>query len=498
MTTQTRTALEPRTARAHFLVDNLDLAQATGVEEAEWEPFQIAHLNSDAAFRIENKSRQIAWSFVIAAEAVALALLKDPVASSSIFESINLSEASQKIDYARAVYEALGVRSGLPKLTKDSSLALEFDGGISRGGSSIESLPARPPRGKARRNFYGDEFAHVMSDRDIYKAAIPVTSKGGRFRLGSSPLGASGVFYEVFTESFQPYPGYQRKTTPWWQCFSFCSDVLEAIRKAPELSTAERVERYGRPRLVAIYENMVLEDFQQEYEAAFVDETTAWLTWDEIKAASDERLLCASAKARPGNLAEAYSAIAKLEEWIQLGTVEKVFHGGYDVGRTRNTSELGLVGTTTTSSHPLRLHLSLDQLEFGDQEAIIERVLTSLPVAKFLIDRNGLGMQLAENMGRRFPSKAEGVDFGNASKQLWATNVKMLFQTNRVQIPVDRDLAYQLHSIKKVVTASKKNVYDTEKNEKHHADMFWMLALALTAAQTRAPSELPEPRGWRQ
>ena len=46
-------------------------------------------------------------------------------------------------------------------------------------------------------------------------------------------------------------------------------------------------------------------------------------------------------------------------------------------------------------------------------------------------------------------------------------------------LPLDRDLAYQIHSIRRLKTASgTKNKYDTEGNEKHHADKFWALALA--------------------
>jgi phage FluMu gp28-like protein len=61
--------------------------------------------------------------------------------------------------------------------------------------------------------------------------------------------------------------------------------------------------------------------------------------------------------------------------------------------------------------------------------------------------------------------------------------MKMLFQKRLIPIPKDRDLAYQIHSIKKTVTASRNLVFDTEKNEKHHADKFWALALAVSAAR---------------
>ena len=101
-----------------------------------------------------------------------------------------------------------------------------------------------------------------------------------------------------------------------------------------------------------------------------------------------------------------------------------------------------------------------------------------------LIDQNGIGNQLAEGLSNRYPGKAEGVLFTNASKGLWATDTKMLVQQRKTPIPVDRDLAYQVHSIKKLVTASKNLVFDTDTNEKHHADKFWAWALALAAAKS--------------
>src|ERR1043165_5522080 len=113
------------TDRAQLLTEHLNLPNATGVEDAKWERFQVAHLNDDSTFRIENKSRQIAWSWLAAAEAVAEAVLE---AQSSVFVSITLEEAKEKIRYSRSVLENIeGVR--LPKIKTDNQLEIEFDNG---------------------------------------------------------------------------------------------------------------------------------------------------------------------------------------------------------------------------------------------------------------------------------------------------------------------------------------------------------------------------------
>jgi phage FluMu gp28-like protein len=461
------------TDRAQLLTEHLNLPNATGVEDAKWERFQVAHLNDEGTFRIENKSRQIAWSFIAAAEGVAEAVLDE---RSSIFVSITLDEAKEKIRYARTVFENLeGVN--LPKIKSDNQLLLEFD-----NGARLISHSSRPPRGKARMNVYLDEFAHVKHDRQIYTAALPVISKGGRLRIGSSPMGASGVFWEVDTQSMRAYPGYTRRRTPWWEVEAFCLNVSEARNMAPAMLTSERVEMFGNDRIKAIYANMPLEDFQQEYEAEYVDEVTAWITWEEIKANQDAELLCGIGQMRGNDMSRVNAAINQVKQWLQDKKVETVFSGGMDIGRTRNTSELYLVGESTTNTYPLRLALTMDNTEFDDQQSVVANVMANLPVKKLLIDQTGIGRNLAENAAKKFGQKVEGVDFTNATKQFWAGNTKMVLQQKKAPIPIDRELAYQIHSIKKLITPSKNVVFDTDRNEKHHADKFWALALAHSAA----------------
>ena len=467
----------PKTERCAFLVDNLDLPEAAQFEDARWEHFQLEHLQDDSQFRIENKSRQIAWSWLVAAEAVADAILNGV---GTIFQSINLGEAQEKIRYAHNVRYALPSSMRL-KLITDNKQELEFD-----NGARLISLPGNPQRGKAQMNVVFDEFAHIQKDAAVYTAALPVATKGNRrIRAGSSPMGASGRFWEIFTEQLRPYPGYRRKRTPWWEVQAFCKNVREARHLAPALETSQRVDLFGNDRIKALYANMPEEDFQQEYECKFVDESTAWITWDEIKAnqqAHSGHIIMAAGK--NDAIDQALAAIDQLAELVGSGEAEGAFGAGYDVGRTRNTSELYLVGISTLKSYPLRLAITLDNCDFDNQLDVLTKALKKLPILKILIDQNGIGRNLAESVMKRYPTKAEGVDFTNTTKKLWATEGKMLFQQRRAPIPVDRALAYQIHSIKRQITAAKNMVFDTEKNEKHHADKFWALMLALTAAKT--------------
>jgi len=187
------------TERCQFLIECLDLPGASGIPTAKWEHFQLEHFNCDNRFRIEVKSRQIAWSFTSAAEAIANAILYN---QNSLFISINLEESKEKIRYAHSIYEHLqGVR--VPQIKYLNQLGMEFE-----GGARVLSLFS--PRGKPGFNVYLDEFAHFQHDRKQYTEAVPVITKGGRLRIGSSPMGSSGMFWEVFKQPIKQYPTYTR------------------------------------------------------------------------------------------------------------------------------------------------------------------------------------------------------------------------------------------------------------------------------------------------
>jgi len=458
-----------------FLIEYLNLPEAVGDPDASWEMFQLQYLNNPSLFGIDDKSRQVGWSWTAAAEAVASACLTPR--TPHIFVSITQEEAAEKIRYARSVIEALD-REVRPRLIRDNAFELEFS-----NGSRLISHPCRPPRGKARANIYLDEFAHYPKDRAIYQAALPAISKGGKLRIGSTPLGARGMFWEIFTESMRKYPGYQRRLIPWWVTQSMCVDTEAAALEASALPTETRVERFGTDRLKQIFENMPLEDFQQEYECAWLDETVSWIDWDLIKRnqslAQEERLIYFRAK----GVGQAMQIVSDVARMVTEGRIEDVLVGGEDIGRVRDTTEIILLGKNTQlGSLPYRLGITLDRIEYEDQKAVNRRLLSSLPITSFLIDRNGIGANLAEDMAREFP-QAQGVTFTSGTKELWAVEAKLRAQRGEVPLPLDRDLAYQIHSIRRKITAAKNSQYDPDANEKHHADMFWAWALAIWAGK---------------
>jgi phage FluMu gp28-like protein len=464
--------VELKSLKAQWAVEFIDLPKAAHNDAAIWEKFQIDFLNNESRFGIDVKSRQIAWSFTAAVDAYADSRI-DP-GWPHVFVSINMDEATEKILYLKAILEATD-EPARPKIVRDSVTYIEFD-----DGSRFISHPCRPVRGKAGTRVYLDEMAHYreMLDRQIYLASLPATIKGsGYLRIGSSPLGAKGMFWEIATEGMKKWPGFDgnRNFVPWWQVRALCNNIKTAKTVAPLMQTHERVYQFGNTALIEIFDNMFLEDFQQEYECAWMDEVSAWITWEIIQQNQNADLLHFKAN----GVDEALALIPKIAESVVGGQMEAAFTGGIDIGRKHDKTELIVCGKGLLGQLPVRAMVTLSNVKYDDQEECLRQIITRLPFTQVLIDQNGIGAQLAENLGRT--GKAQGVNFTNATKELWAVQARLEAERNKTPLPPDRDLAYQIHSIKKYVTASKNNVFDAQRNSEHHADKFWAWALAIYA-----------------
>lgn len=457
------------TEKAEWAVEFIDLPRAADEQSAEWEWFQIQFLNNRTRFGLDRKSRQVGWSFTAALDAVVDGTLNPN--TPHIFTSINQEESQEKIRYVKQIIAAID-KPMRPRILRDSLTTVELE-----NGSRFISHPQRPPRGKPRARVYLDEYAHYKAEMDrlIYTAALPATTKGdGYIRIGSSTMGARGMFWEIDTESTRKWPDFRRTMIPWWTVRAFCRNVPEAASLAAYMSTEERVAVFGTRAIRAIFANMFLEDFQQEYECAYVDEASAWISWATIQKNQDPDLLYFTAR----NVDDGLALIEDVRQAQLDGLIEPVLYGGIDIGRHRDLTELVAGGRSTTGQTPVRLLISLAQTPFDDQVRLFSALLTRVPFAGVLVDQNGIGMQMAEQLERT--GRAEGVTFTNETKELWAVHARLQAERGLTPLPQYRDLAYQIHSIKKKVTAAKNNVFDNDRNsDKHHADMFWAWALYL-------------------
>jgi hypothetical protein len=293
----------------------------------------------------------------------------------------------------------------------------------------------------------------------VYRGSTAlILRSNGQLTGCSTPLGRRGIFWEIAREEIRKYPHHTRQDVPWWLCRFFCTDTAHAAIEAPDMPTEERVERFGRPAIVEQFDSLDLDDFQQELEGRFVDESYSFFPYDLVLPNTTDEL----------TLADDFTDVPEPEGRIVAG---------FDVGRTRDRSELA-VFEEVDGRFTCRLLRTYAEAPFAEQEADLRRLFEVLPVARLSIDRSGIGMNLAENLARDFPQVVPE-NFTNDAKERWATDFKILLQRREVVLPRNRDLVAQIHSIKKRVLGSGKVAFDAERTARGgHADRFWAMALA--------------------
>jgi phage FluMu gp28-like protein len=440
-------------------------------EPLVFEPYQLAFLESTSRYRWVEKSRQVGYSFLFACEATARAHLRD--AHTAVMVSYNLEDAKEKINYARQLAEELPL-AYRKKLITDSKTELGFlSNGASKRISRIISNPSKAPRGK-KGDIYLDELAHYANDREVYKGSTALILRSrGQLTGCSSPLGRRGVFWEIAKQELRKYSAYWRQQVPWWLCRFFCIDVVRAAKEAPLMPTEERVRAFGTKDIQDQFDSLALDDFQGEFENNFLDESYSFYPYELILPCTSDDLELA-------------------DDFATFGDVQGRLVAGFDVGRKRDLSELSIF-EELGGKKVCRLLRSYDKVPFADQENDLRRMLTMLPIGRFSIDQNGIGMHLAENLGRDF-GQVVPETFSNESKEIWATDFKILLQRKDVVLPKDRELVAQIHGVKRGLTPTGKPSFEVERDAggRGHGDRYWSVALACQKERGPLPGAVSE------
>ncbi len=422
------------------------------------EAYQMGFLNNQASFRAVEKARQTGYSFIFAIESLARSHLRPT--QTSVFVSYNLADAKEKITYCKQLHEELPLEYQ-KKQVVDSKLELGFRSNSSGGRvSRIISNPSKAPRGK-HGDIYLDELAHCVNDREIYKGSTAlILRSGGQLTVCSSPLGRRGMFWEIAREEIRPYKAYNRQSVGWWLCSEFCKDTRNAGRLSSDLDTVNRVERFGTDKIIEQFESLPLEDFQQEFEVLYCDETLTFFPYE---------LILSNTTLETEDLVTDFAGLNKCKGRLVAG---------FDVGRKQDLSELAVFESLDDGRLKCRMIRSYRRATFESQEADLRALMTLAPIARLSIDQSSIGMQLAEKLATEFPGVVVQEVFTSERKEMWCTDFKISLQRKLIDLPKDRDLIAQIHSIRKQVTPGGRVTFDAARDSSGHADRFWACALA--------------------
>lgn len=422
-------------------LDAVDVSKALGLIIYErMYRYQREAIVSNARFRWYCWSRQIGKSDGISFRRISRGIARK---RNQLFLSAGerqsrelMMKAKQHCEMLRLAFKYSEQDGGVFEDVKYRSLEIK----IPDAGIRIIGLPANP---MTARGFTGDvfldEFAMHMCDREIWAAMFPSVMRGqGELDVASTPKGKQNMFYELAAN-----PAFEHQTVT----------IHDAIEQGlPDVDPDELQRAIGDPEM-----------WRQEFLCEFIDEATAFLTLDVIRACENESL--------PYDL-----------DLDELANHKGDVLVGVDIGRTHDLTVIWALDCVAGQLTSLGL-IELQGVPFREQYHVLCRVLECKCVRKCCVDATGLGMQLAEELTQRFGEyRVEGHQFTANLKEEMAGKLRVKMEDKAVAIPADRKLRNDLHSIEKSVTVDGRIRLRAIRREGSHADRFWALALAVYGA----------------
>lgn len=382
--------------------------------------YQQDFVRDDSRFRVWLKSRQIGATYGCAGEALVDAM--------SGMDQLILSASET---------QALKWHGEIHKHAQKLGLALS--------GSSSEIIT---PSGakiyifannfRTIQGFSGsvwmDEFAWYMNPKRIWEAFIPsITSvKAGetkaRITILSTPFEQDSLFHKLVLDDTKYYMFSRHKTT-----------IYDAVKEGLDVD-------------IKVLRDLFDEDsWATMYECQFVDDDSSFFPISLIKSCVKDYNYYT-----PANSARLWS--------------------GYDIGRKKDLSVLSSL-ENLLGRYTLCIQDTYQKVTFESQKTLVKDHLNVFRNANIRIDKTGIGMDIAENIETKFPSRAEGIYFTASSKEHMVLNLKKMFEEKFITIPNDPILIADIHAIKRRA-GMKRMLYDADRNMYGHADRFWSLALA--------------------
>lgn len=408
-------------------------------------PYQRRFLEDDARYRCVLKARQIGFTYVIGLSAVlGLASGRD-----QIIVSASEDQARLVMGHLRAHAEKLG----LP-IEEDSEREIRIMG---------SKAVALSTNWRTAQGYTGDvwfdEFAWAPHPDRLFNAVAPAIARvGGRITVCSTPWVPGNLFWKIATDHQGKYAHYSRHTIT----------IHDALREGMPLPGG----------LEELRLNFDAASWAMFFECQWAEEEGALLSWALLDAIAEDLEL-------PSPLGRGVRGegrpVVKKPAAPRYGRLRL----GVDLGRVADRTALVLVGElldpvslAPTGIVRLIRHHSVHGLDFASQRSLIEDWIARYDPEAVVIDRSGLGWQLAEELARAHPGRVIPRAFTAPFKERLALDLLRLAEQKRLSIPRDAALMAELHAVRRLPTASGIK-YDAPRDASGHADRFWALALAL-------------------
>ena len=303
-------------------------------------------------------------------------------------------------------------------------------------GSRIIAVPSKP---ETVRGFTGDvimdEASFFDKGHEVYQAVFPTITRRKEYKLIaiSTPRSKKDIFYFLWETAKDDPLWYRMKLT-----------IYDAVAKGLKIDPEELKRGIKNERA-----------WKTEYLCEFLDEDEVLLPYQVIQSCEEENIIV--------------DDLRKLEGDIYVGI---------DIARRHDLTVISILEKLSNTLYLRKLEI-LQNLPFSEQFKIIDHI--SAFARKVAIDETGIGMQMAEELEKKWGDKIIRLYFTNKIKEELAERLKVAFQDKVIKIPADNDLREDLHSVKRTITDAG-NVRYEGNTQDSHADRFWSIALAVYAS----------------
>lgn len=486
----------------------------------EWHPAQLQWLGL-TGHKVMNKCRQMGGSTVLAAAEFAHAqLIGDDFAH--IFFSITKEEAQNKIGYIKEFMHNTPARFKR-EIVYETKQAIEFRNPNGTT-SKIISHAQKPSRG-LHGNYNFDEADYYQDFRGLYDAAMPGTRKaGGSIQVISTPSDPAGLFRELLMGTdgtsdingvpIQKHQNFKRMVVNWWTVPFYCNNIEEAVKRAPHMSTQERVYRYGTNMIKSAFQDSrALEIFQQEYECGFLEVESRYFTHDSLKHSAfrnpseifeeDQSLhwnqevdpkiietdtynfmfpmerflvdnrISLSTYGNPDDSSD-LTAIENLKLAVKQGHIKGTLVCGIDIGSTGHATDITICEEVSVNGQYYlieRFYVTKTKWSLPEQQQWIStHILDALPIRAMGIDTNGIGMQLGQALYELNPNVVIEMPMRVSNLDRIFFSLKEALEGNRLALSSDRNRMDNIYNVRRSTSSLNNSIWEIRKTRDSHCD----------------------------
>lgn len=477
-----------KAAAAVAVSAGIAVANAAGAHLDSW---QRAIVLDTSPMILWEKSRRIGADYAVAAKVV-LDLISGVSSRHVWYAAHEESAAREWMEYVKHFAGTLGhvLEVATREEFIDGKKLLKFECEIPtpRGVRRVTAMTSNPGRFRSKG---GDvilsELAFHEHAQQMYKAAAPATTRGGRIIILSSHNGVDSYFNELLEGARRIERGEGK---PGDLPFKVHRTTIHDAVEHGLVETINRVEgtRFTREAwLAAERAKHKPEDWAEEFECQPSAEIDSYFPYALLTPCVNK-----DAPRPTESLPEFFASIDKV-----MRDADALFVG-CDIGRVQDLFVLWAVAQRG-GMRKLAGVLAWRGVSFPTMQAAGDALMQrwfcafggatgsrqhGVRVRRMCVDATGLGMQMGEHWKTAYRGRVEAIQVTAGVKEDLMPLLRASVEQNTIELPDDPIVLADFNSVRRVVTAAGNVRYAAEQTAQGHADFATAAYMALHAAET--------------